>query len=69
MINSRIIELESRLVNLVNSSELPPAIISLILSRIESQVSDLTRQTVAQEKKQANQEMIKEEIDNEENSK
>lgn len=71
MINSRIMQLESNLIQLINSSELPPAIISLILSKTESQVNDLVRQAIVEEKEQADKENIKEkeEIDNKENNK
>lgn len=64
MINSKILKLENELINALNNSELPPAIIGLVLNKLSVQVDLLTKQAIDSE----NRQILEEEANNEENS-
>lgn len=63
MINSKILKLENELINTLNNSELPPAIIGLVLNKLSVQVDLLTKQAIDAE----NRQILEEEANNEEN--
>lgn len=64
MINSKILKLENELINTLNNSELPPAIIGLVLNKLSVQVDLLTKQAIDSE----NRQILEEEANNEENN-
>lgn len=49
MINKSIVELEQKIIDLINEANMPPAIVGLILSKITRNVDDLTIQVINKE--------------------
>lgn len=52
MLNTKVLKLEEDIVNLINESGIAPAIVSLILERIQHEASFAVKQAVQQERQQ-----------------
>ena len=60
MLNTKILQLEENIINLINESNIPPVVTQLILERIQKEASIATSQILKmeQEEMQKQQEMI-----------
>lgn len=49
MINKKVVELEQRIIDLINEANMPPAVVSLVLNKILRNVDDLAIQMINKE--------------------
>ena len=65
MLNTKVIKLEEDIINLINESEVAPAIVSLILERVQKEANFATRQALKDENEYQikQQEMLKQQME------
>lgn len=59
MINKSVVELEYKIMNVINEAKMPPAVVSLVLNKLIRNVDELTMQMVNKEMQDAQKEQEK----------